>query len=77
MIHICHPSHARGWQSRLAQAKNVRPYPQNTKEQKARGMAQMVEHLPCKHEALTVKPEYHQKKKKFFLYFSTAIHSEK
>jgi hypothetical protein len=36
--------------------KNKRPYPKNTKAKMATGMAQVIEHLPKKHEALSSKP---------------------
>jgi hypothetical protein len=38
--------------------KNKRPDLKITKAEKAGGVAQMVELLPSKHEALSLKPQY-------------------
>jgi hypothetical protein len=58
VVHACNPSYIREGgkrieSSRPAWAKSVRPYPKKEKSQRTGSMAQVVEHLLSKHEALS------------------------
>jgi hypothetical protein len=70
MVNACHPSYAGGVGRRIMVfdqlgTKSARSYEKKLiKAKRARGMAQVVEFLPTKHEALTSNPNIERQKER-------------